>query len=177
MSLRRTLTLTHNENVHNLQLSRRDIVKIEDALAFIDKTIAPSALLALIGTSLAIMLQAAKTAMGRTSGRIFEEATFTKVLDVAVFWKSYLELLSFSRSFRALSDDKRMVVAQVTAGMTRAVSTYIEENHGGVERCLRMFGRIGKTLQDLEYRDDREYFDFLSMLGVYLKCIGEYGPK
>ena len=175
MSLRRTLTLTHNENVHNLQLSRRDIVKIEDALKFIDERTAPSPLLGLIGTGLAIMLQAAKTAMGRTSGPIFEESTFAKVLDVAVFWKSYLELLPFSRSFRELSDDKRMVVFQVTTGMTRAVSAYIEENHIGIERCLRMFGDIGEMLGRVEYRDDKEYFDFLQLLGFHLKRIGEYG--
>ena len=177
MSLHSTSAFTHNENARNLRLATRNISKIQDALDFIDERTAPSPLLGLIGTGLAIMLQAAKTAMGRTSGPIFEESTFAKVLDVAVFWESYLRLLPFSATFRELSDDKRMVVTQVTTGMTRAVSAYIEENHSGVERCLWMFGRIGKTLQDLEYRDDREYFDFLSMLGVYLKCIGEYGPK
>ena len=177
MSLRSTSAFTHNENARNLQLSMRDIRKIQDVLDFIDERTAPLPLLALIGTGLAIMLQAAKTAMGRTSGPIFEESTFAKVLDVAVFWESYLSLLPFSATFRELSDDKRMVVFQVTTGMTRAVSAYIEENHSGVERCLRMFGRIGKTLQNLEYRDDREYQGFLQMLGFRLSLIGEYGPK
>jgi hypothetical protein len=177
MSLRSTSAFTHNENVHNLQLSRRDIVKITDVLKLIDERGAPSPLLALIGTGLAIMLQAVKTAMVGTSGRIFEEATFAKVLDVAVFWESYLSLLPFSLSFRELSDDKRMVVTQVVASMKRAVSAYIDDNDSGVEQCLRMFGDIGEMLVKLKVSDAEEYFDFLYLLGFELKRIGEYGPK
>jgi hypothetical protein len=175
MSLHSTSTLTYYENVENLRLAERDVGKIQDVLDLIDERGAPSPLLALIGTSLAIMLQAVKTAMGRTSGRFFSDATFTKVLDFAVFWKSYLVMLPSSSSYQELSHNKRMVVIQVVLCMTRAVSAYIQNDDSGVEQCLRMFGDIGKTLQKLEYRDDREYFDFLSMLGVYLKRIGEYG--